>query len=131
MNTVLEEIKKRLQITGTYMDDMLLSWIDSCMFYLRDGGADRGAVESPEAYGVITKGVFDMWTASSFSSIFLNMATQFILAHPDTGEVCDMDTATEEEIDDIFENPHECPNKDIVTATDGQIEDIFGEDDYV
>lgn len=81
---MLEEIKKRLQITGTYMDDMLYAWIDSTRTYLIDGGADSTAVET--AYGVIAKGVFDMWTSDRFSPIFLNMATQFILAHPSSPE---------------------------------------------
>ena len=104
---MLEEIKKRLQITGNYMDDMLEAWIDSAKTYLIDGGADKTATES--AYGVIAKGVFDMWTSDRFSSIFLNMATQFILAHPasyslpEQGDGCDCETATDDQIDDLFE----------------------------
>ena len=104
---MLEEIKKRLQITGNYMDDMLTAWIDSAKTYLIDGGADKTATES--AYGVITKGVFDMWTSDRFSSIFLNMATQFILAHPasyslpEQGGGCDCETASDDQIDDLFE----------------------------
>ena len=105
---MLEEIKKRLQITGTYMDDMLLAWIDSAKTYLIDGGADKTATES--AYGVIAKGVFDMWTSDKFSSIFLNMATQFILAHPASHSVpeqdggCDCETASDDQIDDLFDD---------------------------
>lgn len=105
---MLEEIKKRLQITGPYMDDMLTAWIDSTKTYLIDGGADATATES--AYGVIAKGVFDMWTSDRFSSIFLNMATQFILAHPASYDVpeqpeegCDCETASDDQIDDLFE----------------------------
>ena len=105
---MLEEIKKRLQITGNYMDDMLTAWIDSAKTYLIDGGADKTATES--AYGVIAKGVFDMWTSDRFSSIFLNMATQFILAHPASYDVpeqdesgCDCETASDDKIDDLFE----------------------------
>lgn len=105
---MLEEIKKRLQITGNYMDDMLTAWIDSAKVYLIDGGADKTAAES--AYGVIAKGVFDMWTSDRFSSIFLNMATQFILAHPASYDVpeqdesgCDCETASDDQIDDLFE----------------------------
>ena len=124
---MLEEIKKRLQITGNYMDDMLEAWIDSAKDYLVDGGADRQAVES--AYGVIAKGVFDMWTASEFSKIFLNMATQFILAHPKSGDVCDFDTATEEEIDDIFDEPVEEPDCEGAIATEDDIDDLFDDNE--
>ena len=109
---MLEAIKKRLQITGTYTDDMLTAWIDSAQAYLIDGGADTTATES--AYGVIAKGVFDMWTSDKFSSIFLNMATQFILAHPASYDVpeqeesgCDCETASDDQIDDLFDENEE------------------------
>lgn len=100
---MLEEIKKRLQITGTYMDDMLEAWIDSAKAYLINGGANSTDVES--AYGVIAKGVFDMWTSDSFSEIFLNMATQFCLAHPNEDvELEDGYTiATKPDIDGLFD----------------------------
>lgn len=76
---MLEEIKKRLQITNSYMDDNLLSWIEDTKAYLINGGARSSAVDT--AYGVIAKGVFDMWTQASFSPMFRDMATQFIIAN--------------------------------------------------
>ena len=78
-NAMLEEIKKRLQITGTYMDDMLSGYIEDAKQYLVNAGADPDSLE--EAYGVIAKGVFDMWTRESFSPIFYDMATQFVISN--------------------------------------------------
>ena len=40
MDEVLNEVKKRLQITGVYMDSMLDGWIRSAVSYLKNGGAD-------------------------------------------------------------------------------------------
>lgn len=99
---MLEEIKARLQITGTHMDGMLEAWIDSAKAYLINGGADSTAVET--AYGVIAKGVFDMWTSDEFSPMFLNMVTQFCLSHPNEDVELDdgYTTATEPDIDSLF-----------------------------
>lgn len=76
---MLEEIKARLQITTEHMDSMLLGYIEDAKQYLLNAGADPVAVET--AYGVISKGVFDMWTRDSFSPLFYDMATQFVIAH--------------------------------------------------
>lgn len=103
MDEVLNEVKKRLQITGVYMDSMLDGWIRSAVSYLKNGGADLSSIDE-DAYGVITKGVFDMWTRDSFSPMFLNMATQFCLAH--RSQSVDVESgytiATELDIKDLF-----------------------------
>lgn len=80
MNEMLIEVKKRLQITHDYQDDMLSGWINDAKMYLKNAGADETAIDT--AYGVITKAVFDMWTAKEFSALFYDMASQFVLANP-------------------------------------------------
>lgn len=97
---MLEEVKRRLQITGDYMDDMLEGWIESCQRYLHGAGADEAQCKGENAYGVITKGVFDMWTRDSFSEMFLNMATQFALDYP-AGVDCAI--ATNQQVIDLFD----------------------------
>lgn len=75
---MLAEVKKRLQITNDYMDDMLNGYIEDSIAYLRRAGVPDSLIET--AYGVVSKGVFDMWTRSSFSDIFYDMATQLALS---------------------------------------------------
>ena len=86
MTDMLTEVKRRLLISGDYQDEMLASWIDSCKTYLINGGGNADAIETPSAYGVITQGVYDMWTNKEFSPIFRDMVVNWILANPTPSE---------------------------------------------
>lgn len=119
---ILAEVKKRLQITSSYQDEMLESLIDTTKVYLVNAGADEEAVEDETAYGVIATGVYDLWTRASFSNLFKDMAIQFVLANPNeeeeededgneegsTGDTtimvnCDCEPATDEEVVSLFQ----------------------------
>lgn len=105
MNDILTEVKKRLQITGDYQDDMLMSWIETCKSYLVNGGGSTEEINSSSAYGVIAQGVYDMWTNKEFSSIFRDMAINWIMSHPtpSESEIKGAELATDDDIDRLFE----------------------------
>ena len=77
---MLEEIKARLQITGNYMDAMLSAWISDTVSYMIKAGVDPDVANA--AYGVIAKGVWDMWNRDSFSPIFHDMLAQLMIGSP-------------------------------------------------
>lgn len=77
---MLEEIKARLQITGGYMDTMINAWIADTLAYIIGAGVDPDVAN--QAYGLVAKGVWDMWNRDSFSPIFHDMLAQFMLDHP-------------------------------------------------
>lgn len=77
---MLEEIKARLQITGDYMDAMLNAWISDTVSYMINAGVDPDTANL--AYGVIAKGVWDMWNRDSFSPIFHDMLAQLMIGNP-------------------------------------------------
>ena len=113
MSDILTEVKKRLQITGDYQDEMLESWIDTCKKYLVNGGGSTEDIETPSAYGVIAQGVYDMWTNKEFSSIFRDMAVNWILSHPSPSEseIFGAELATDDDIDRLFADIYEKENE--------------------
>lgn len=78
--TLLEEVKTRLAITGTFHDDLLSAYIDDVKAYLTSAGADA---ESAGAVGVIARGVADLWNFGSgegkFSTIFYERVSQLAI----------------------------------------------------
>ena len=75
---ILEEVKKRLGITGTYHDELLNGFIADTKAYLTSAGVSD--VESGDCIGVIARGVADLWNMGSgegkFSSLFYERAIQ-------------------------------------------------------
>lgn len=58
---ILGEVKKSLGITSDYMDSLLNTYIKETKEYMLDAGIDEGTVESVRAFGIITRGVADLW----------------------------------------------------------------------
>ena len=58
---ILSEVKKSLGITSDYMDNLLTTYIKETKEYMLDAGIDEGTVESVRAFGIITRGVADLW----------------------------------------------------------------------
>ena len=58
---ILSEVKKSLGITSDYMDNLLNTYIKETKEYMLDAGIDEGTVESVRAFGIITRGVADLW----------------------------------------------------------------------
>ena len=81
--TILEDVKNNLGITGTYLDNTIQGYIDEVKEFLMDGGVNKTFVESKEAKGLITRGVADLWNygsgGTSLSPYFLQRATQLSL----------------------------------------------------
>lgn len=78
--TLLEEVKTRLAITGTFHDALLSAYIDDVKAYLTSAGVDA---ESASAVGVIARGVADLWNFGSgegkFSTIFYERVSQLAI----------------------------------------------------
>lgn len=85
--TLLEEVKTRLAITGTFHDDLLSAYIDDVKAYLTSAGADA---ESTSAVGVIARGVADLWNFGSgegkFSTIYYERVSQLAIEKINGGE---------------------------------------------
>lgn len=77
---MLEEVKKRLGITGNYQDDTIQGYIDDVKQFLLDGGVNKDVVNASSTVGVIARGVADLWNYGSggtvFSPYFMQRAIQ-------------------------------------------------------
>ena len=77
---MLEEVKKRLGITGDYQDDTIQGYIEDVKQFLLDGGVNKEVVNASSTVGVIARGVSDLWNygsgGTSFSPYFLQRAIQ-------------------------------------------------------
>lgn len=78
---LLERVKTALGITGTYQDDTIQFYIDEVQFYLKDSGVSDEVLNSQQAFGVIARGVSDLWNYGSgkLSEYFYQRADQLRL----------------------------------------------------
>lgn len=78
---LLEQVKTALGITGTYQDDTIQFYIDEVQFYLKDSGVSDDVLNSQQAFGVIARGVSDLWNYGSgkLSEYFYQRADQLRL----------------------------------------------------
>lgn len=77
---LLEAVKLRLGITGTFQDDLLSGYIDDVKNFLKDAGVPTDVINSNASLGVITRGVADTWNYGSgdgeYSKMFFQRAEQ-------------------------------------------------------
>lgn len=77
---VLERVKTDLGITGKYQDATIQGYIDEVKQFLLDGGAEFETVEDETTYGLISRGVADLWNygagGATLSPYFLQRAAQ-------------------------------------------------------
>lgn len=77
---VLERVKTDLGITGEYQDATIQGYIDEVKQFLLDGGADFETVEDEATFGLISRGVADLWNygagGATLSPYFIQRATQ-------------------------------------------------------
>lgn len=89
-NTILDDVKSDLGITGTYQDNTISGYIDEVKQFLIDGGVDESLVNSEKAKGIISRGVADLWNygsgGTSLSPYFMQRATQLALKGDDDNE---------------------------------------------
>lgn len=77
---LLEKVKLRLGVTGTYQDDTIRGHIDDVKAYLTDAGVPAEVLASEASVGVISRGVSDSWNYGAgdgeFSPMFYQRAEQ-------------------------------------------------------
>ena len=80
---ILQNVKNSLGITGTYQDDTIQTYIEEVQQYLIDGGISTTVANSEDVYGLIARGVADLWNYGSgeanLSPYFIQRAAQLAL----------------------------------------------------
>lgn len=79
----LEEVKKALNIEGSFQDNTIMLHMREVKEYLRDAGVSDRILDSERAVGILTRGVSDLWNYgsgdTSLSSYFKERAIQLAL----------------------------------------------------
>lgn len=77
---LLQEIKKRLNITGDFHNESLMGHAADAKEYLLSAGVKPAVIESKKSIGVIARGVADLWNLGAgdgkFSEVFYQRAIQ-------------------------------------------------------
>lgn len=63
--TYLNKIKSMLGISGTFHDEALEGYIAEVIEFLVASGVSRETAESEKVYGLIARGVSDLWNLGS------------------------------------------------------------------
>ena len=82
---LLDEVKKRMLISGNFHDNLLLGLIEDVKQYLLSAGVDETVVNSSKSIGCIAKGVNDLFNNNEFSDFFKQRAIQLTF-EPETDE---------------------------------------------
>lgn len=77
---LLEEVKKRIGVTGTYQDGTIAGHIQDVKDFMIDAGVNETLMTSKKIIGAVTRGVSDLWNYGSgdgeFSTYFYQRVTQ-------------------------------------------------------
>lgn len=77
---LLAEVKKSLNITGTFQDETLKNYIFEVLEYLEDAGVSDAVLKTDSIIGVVARGVSDLWNYGSggadFSPYFMQRVIQ-------------------------------------------------------
>lgn len=76
---VLEKVKKLLNITSSYMDDVISLWISETVRFMVDAGVNKKVADSSYAVGVVARGVADLYDFGSGSGEFSNHFKQSVI----------------------------------------------------
>lgn len=80
---LLNEIKKRLSITGNFHDELLLSYANDTKDFLISSGLKTETINDRKCIGLISRGVADLWNFGSgdgkFSELFMQRLTQLVV----------------------------------------------------
>ena len=75
----LENVKKALNITGTYQDDALQQYYDEVVDFLTEAGVNPAHI----TVGIVARGVSDLWNYGAsdgeLSPYFIQRASQLAL----------------------------------------------------
>lgn len=89
---ILEQVKIRLGISGTFHDELLSGLISDTKAFCLDAGVKSTVLNSDVSVGVISRGVADTWNYGSgdgeFSQMFFQRLTQLkVQAEVDNGSI--------------------------------------------
>lgn len=77
---LLEEVKKRLGVTGDYQNNTISGHIQDVKDFMLDAGVNATLMTSKKIIGAVTRGVSDLWNYGSgdgeFSTYFYQRVTQ-------------------------------------------------------
>lgn len=128
-NELLDALKIRLGITGTYHDGLLLTIAEDVKAYMLSGGVKPRILEDVTSVGCIARGVADLWNYGAgdgkFSEVFYQRVIQ--LALPSAGIEDgseEFDPIEDEEIEEIIEGESKPKKPDYEVITDEEIMDI-------
>lgn len=76
---LLKKVKIGLGITGEYQDETLQIYIDEVKAFMRSAGVLQTVIDSPEAVGVIMRGVADLWRLDSGSATLSEYFVQRVI----------------------------------------------------
>ena len=121
-NELLNGVKIRLGVTGTYHDGLFMGYIEDVKAYLLSAGVKPRVINGTSSIGCIARGVADLWNYGAgegkFSESFYQRLIQLSLptANMEDGSE-DFDEITEDEIDDLFgeDSPVNEPDYEVVT----------------
>jgi len=81
--TLIEEVKTRLGITGTYHDALIGGYCEDVKAFMISGGVPQSVADSDDAVGCIARGVADLWNYGAgdgkFSEVFWNRVVQLAM----------------------------------------------------
>lgn len=75
---LVNEIKKRLGITGTHHDSLLLAYANDTKEFMHSAGIPADIVDSEASVGLISRGVADLWNLGSGLGVFSGFFKQRI-----------------------------------------------------
>lgn len=104
---LVEEVKKRLGLTGTFHDELIGALIEDVKVFMLDGGVAEALLNSDKAVGCISRGVADLWNYGSgdgrFSEVFFQRMIQLDLLSNDGVIIERLSAITTSEIDECTE----------------------------
>lgn len=128
---LLDEIKKRLSITGDYQNELLLGLIEDVKQYLISAGVEQSVVDSIKSVGCISRGVFDLWTKDSFSDLFNQRVIQLTF-EPETDLEPIPEVEPEVTPDDVPDvTPDETPEVEPDDIPEGDDDNVLPDDSNV
>nr|DAT39394.1 MAG TPA: tail connector protein [Caudoviricetes sp.] len=87
---LLEEVKRRLGITGEYQNDTVSGYIEDVKDYMVDAGISEDIMTTKKIVGAVTRGVSDLWNYGSgtgqFSPYFFQRVAQLCYKRGDNNE---------------------------------------------
>lgn len=79
---LLDEVKKRMLISGNFHDNLLIGLIEDVKQYMISAGVNETIADSSKSVGCISKGVNDLFNNQAFSDFFKQRVIQLSMEEP-------------------------------------------------